>query len=188
MAEGSVGKFKRRQYFINRKFQAGFILKFLLVLVLGALVSVAVTMLTTQATLTSSFQDSKLVIEKTSLAILPSVVLTNIITTVFVGVIVIVITLLVSHKIAGPMFRFEKDLAEISQGNLQKHVHIRNGDQFGSVAKNLNEMVGNLNEKLSEVQCELERIAEAAAAQNLPQVFQDDLQACRRNIDSKFKL
>lgn len=188
MVDRQTAKHKRRQYFINRKFQAGFILKFCLVLILGAVLSVVVTMWTTQATLTSSFEGSKLVIEKTSLAILPSVILTNVITTLVVGVIAIVVTLLVSHKIAGPMFRFEKDLAEISGGNLQKHIHIRNGDQFGSVARNLNDMVLNLNEKVREVQSELDRLAEAATAQNLPQAFRDDLEECRRNIGSKFKL
>jgi methyl-accepting chemotaxis protein len=188
MAEHIPGKFKRRQYYINRKFQAGFILKFVLVLILGAILSVVVSMLTTQTTLTSSFEGSKLVIEKTSLAILPSVILTNVITTLVVGAVVIIITLLVSHKIAGPMFRFEKDLEEISQGNLQKQIHIRNGDQFGSVARNLNQMVEKLNEKLCEVRRELERIADEAAAQNLPQAFKDDLEKCRRNIDAQFKL
>jgi methyl-accepting chemotaxis protein len=102
--------------------------------------------------------------------------------------IVIVITLLVSHKIAGPMFRFEKDLEEISQGNLMKHIQTRQGDQFSSVAKNLNSMVENLNKKLSEVQGELDRIAEAAAKQDLPQAFRDDLEECRKNIKTKFKL
>ena len=188
MAEQIPGKYKRRQFFINRKFQTGFILKFVGVLILGAILSVAITMFTTQATLTSSFEDSKLVIEKTSLAILPSVIVTNVITTLVVGVFVIIITLLVSHKIAGPMFRFEKDIEEISQGNLQKRIHIRNGDQFGSVARNLNVMVANLNEKLSVVHRDLERIAEEAAAHNLPQTIQDDLEKCRRNIDTEFKL
>lgn len=188
MAKQGTKTFKRKQYFINKKFQAGFILKFIAVLIFGALLSVGVTMLTTQETLTSSFEGSKLVIEKTSLAILPSVVFTNIVTTLIIGIIVIVVTLLISHKIAGPMFRFEKDLEEISQGNLQKHIQTRQGDQFSSVAKNLNNMVGNLNEKLSEVQGDLKRLAEAAIAQDLPQDFRDDLDECRRNIDSQFKL
>lgn len=188
MAEQGTAKFKRRQYFIDRKFQTGFILKFFAVLILGAILSVGVTMLSTQATLTSSFEGSKLVIEKTSLAILPSVIMTNIITTLIVGGVVVLVTLLVSHKIAGPMFRFEKDLEEIAQGNLQKQIRTREGDQFGGVTRNLNEMVGNLNQKLSEVKREMDRLGEAAAAQDLPQAFRDDLEECRRNIDSKFKL
>jgi methyl-accepting chemotaxis protein len=181
-------KFKRRQYLINRKFQLIFIMKFLLVLVVGGVLSVATTMLTTQASLTSSFEGSRLVIEKTSMAILPSVILTNIITTLVVGVFVIIGTLLLSHKIAGPMFRFEQALGEIAQGDLQQNIKIRSGDQFTGVADNLNGMVTHLNATMTEVQLELERISKAAAAQNLPQAFIDDLASCRDTLDSKFKL
>jgi methyl-accepting chemotaxis protein len=181
-------KFKRRQYFIKRKFQAVFILKFLLVLVFGAILSVVITLMTTGETLTSSFEGSRLVIEKTSLAILPSVIFTNVITTTVIGILAVVVTLLVSHKIAGPMFRFEKDLEEISQGNLKKQIHIRANDQFGSVAENLNKMVESLNGKLCEIKQDLERVSEAASMQQLPQAFLDDLEECRKKIDSKFKL
>ncbi|MBL4901136.1 MAG: methyl-accepting chemotaxis protein [Desulfocapsa sp.] len=188
MAKEKTVKFKRRQYFINRKFQTGFILKFLLVLVFGAILSVIITMLTTGETLTSSFEGSRLVIEKTSLAILPSVIFTNMITTTVIGILAVVVTLLASHKIAGPMFRFERDLEEISQGDLKKHIHIRTSDQFGSVAESLNEMVESLNGRLCEIKQDLERVSEAASIQKLPQVFLDDLEECRRKIDSKFKL
>jgi methyl-accepting chemotaxis protein len=178
----------RKQYFINKKFQAGFILKFFIILIVGGVFSVAITMMTTQSTLTSSFNGSKLVIEKTSSAILPSVIITSIITILVVGIIVAVVTLFVSHKIAGPMFRLEEDLKEISQGNLQKHIKIRNGDQFGSVARNLNEMVVQFNDNLREVQEQLDHLAHKAAIENIPQDFRDDLNECRQMIDTKFKL
>lgn len=180
--------YKRRQYFINKRFQIRFIIKFTLVFVLGAVLSVLITMYTTQGTLTSSFEGAKLVIEKTSFAIMPSVIITNIITTTIVGVIALVVTLLVSHKIAGPMFRFEKDLEDIAAGNLRKKIHIRNGDQFASVAGNLNGMVNDLHTKISEVQEELHLLSKAASEHDLPKAFIDDLETCRKNIDIKFKL
>jgi methyl-accepting chemotaxis protein len=99
-----------------------------------------------------------------------------------------VVTLLVSHKIAGPMFRFKKGIEEISAGTLQKSIKIREGDQFGAVADNLNQMVATLNTRLREVQSELARLSAAAAEQNLPQAFVDDLEACRKRIDDKFRL
>jgi methyl-accepting chemotaxis protein len=179
---------KRRQYFIDRKFQSAFMFKFFLVLVIGALLTVVITMLMTRTTLTSSFDGARLVIEKTSLAILPSVVLTSIITTAVVGLVAIVVTLLVSHKIAGPMFRFNKDIEEIARGNLQKKIQIRDGDQFAEVADKLNEMVTSLNGRLREVQAELEQLSATASDLELPQDFVDDLEACRRGIDAKFRL
>ncbi|BCL61178.1 hypothetical protein DGMP_18710 [Desulfomarina profundi] len=179
---------KRRQYFINRQFQTRFILKFIVVLLFGAILSTIITIVSTQETLTSTFNGSRLVIEKTALAILPSVIVTNIITTAVVGIVALLLTLVISHKIAGPMFRFEKDLEDISQGDLRKEVRIRNGDQFTGVAQNLNEMVGSLNRRLSDVRLQLEKISENAAAQNVPQAFLDELEECRKSIDSNFKL
>lgn len=188
MTESENKPFRRRQYFINSRFQAGFILKFVAVLFLGGILSIMVTMLTTQSTLTSTFAGSRLVIEKTSMAILPSVIFTTILTILVVGVVVVIITLLVSHKIAGPMYRFEQDLEEISRGNLQKKVHIRNGDQFDSVARKLNEMVVGLNSRLRPLQEQLDKLTERAKEENFPRSFQDDLEECRRTIPSNFKL
>jgi methyl-accepting chemotaxis protein len=105
-----------------------------------------------------------------------------------VGVVVVIITLLVSHKIAGPMFRSKQHLEEISRGNLQKKVHIRNGDQFDSVARNLNEMVVALNSRLRFLQEQLDELTERAKGENLPRSFQDDLEECRRTIHSNFQL
>jgi methyl-accepting chemotaxis protein len=154
----------------------------------GSLLSIAITMFSTQETLTSTFDGSRLVIEKTSLAILPSVVFTNIITTIVVGCIIVVVTLFVSHKIAGPMLRFEKDLKEISQGNLQKTIRLRNEDQFQQMAQNLNDMVQGLNQRLSAVTSELQTISQAAVDQKLPQQFIDDLEECRKKIGESFQL
>lgn len=63
--------YKRRQYFIKKEFQVKFILKFCLLIVFGAIISTGLLFLFSQDTLTSSFQQSRLVIKSTGLAILP---------------------------------------------------------------------------------------------------------------------
>ena len=105
---------KRRQYYIKKDFQARFIVKFVIILVAGGILSVGLTFLNTQDTLTAVYANSKLTIQNTSLAIMPSVVFTMLITTLVLGLVVVAVTLLVSHKIAGPMFRFEKDIQRIA--------------------------------------------------------------------------
>ncbi|MFU8768124.1 MAG: hypothetical protein ACNA7H_00155, partial [Desulfotignum sp.] len=62
----------RRQYFIKKDFQTRFIARFILVLIIGGVISVGLTLLTTRGTLTTSFVDSRLVIQNTPLVILPS--------------------------------------------------------------------------------------------------------------------
>lgn len=180
--------YKRRQYFISKSFQTRFIVKFCLILVLGSLLSVFLVFFTTQNTLTSSFDGGRLAIESTALSIMPSVILTNIVTTAILVVVAMILTLLISHKIAGPMYRFEQDLKEIAQGDLQKNIHIREGDQFGSVATNLNHMVQSLKSLVQEVQSDLDELSDKAAKQELPDTFVKDIEACQFKITQRFKM
>ncbi|MBU0971753.1 MAG: hypothetical protein KKC20_13950 [Proteobacteria bacterium] len=125
---------KRKQRFINPGFQARFIVTFCLILILGGGITIALTLFNTQDTLTSSFTNSKLVIQNTSLAIMPSVIYTTLITTALIGLVVILVTLLVFHKIVGPIFRFEKDIERVTRGDLKSRITIRKGDQFQELA------------------------------------------------------
>ena len=118
----SQGKkpYTRSHYFIKKDFQTKFILKFCLLLLAGVIVSTGLLFLFSQDSLTSSFQNSRLVIKNTALAILPTVVYTGLITLALLAIATIIVTLFISHRIAGPMFRFEKELKEIGEGNLTK--------------------------------------------------------------------
>ena len=71
---------RRRDYFVKKGFQFRFILKFCLLVFIGVVISTGLLFLFSQDTLTSSFQQSRLVIKNTGLAILPYVVYTNLIT------------------------------------------------------------------------------------------------------------
>ena len=188
MTDSHKPNFKRRTYYIDKKFQARFVLIFLLVLVVGGGLSIALTMLSTQETLTSTYGGGGLAIEKTASAILPSVVLTTLVTTAIIGVVVLILTLLISHRIAGPMFRFEQDLKQIAKGDLQKKIHIRDGDQFAGMVENLNGMVESFNGKLLVVQNGLDGLAVKAREQHLSQTFIDDIEECRATLNSEFRL
>ena len=188
MEKSQAPVFKRRKFFINRSFQTRFIVKFLLILLLAGVVSIVLTLLTTKGTLTSSFVDSKLVIQKTSLAIMPSVIYTNIITTAVVGLVAIVVVLLVSHKIAGPMFRFDKDIVRVSKGDLKSKIHIRNGDQFEEIASSLNVMISSLNAKISSIRKTVDDLADAAEKQDAAKELTQEIKNIQDKIDSSFTL
>lgn len=179
---------KRRQYFIDKSFQAKFMLKFCLLILVGGALSVALTMMISQDTLTSSYNGSKLVIEKTSSAIMPSVIIATIVTTVVISIIAIIVMVFVSHKIAGPMYRFENDLKIIAEGDLKKEIRLRDGDQFSGVVGSLNNMVGSLNDKVSEVCDDLDDLIIQAKEQDLPEPFINRLIECREKINDRFKI
>ena len=153
---------RRRHYFIKKDFQVRFILKFCLLLLAGIIVSTALLFLFSQDTLTSSFNNSKLVIEKTAFAIMPSVIYTNLITLGLILIASIAVTLFVSHKLAGPMYRIETDLEIIGKGDLTKIVRIRKKDQLESLVVSINNMTQSLHDKMAEVQTDIENLCSVA--------------------------
>lgn len=176
---------QRRQLYINRDFQTRFILKFCLILILGGAISIGLTLFSTQETLTSSFINSKLLIQNTSLAIMPSVIYTTLISTLVIGLIVIMVTLLASHKIAGPMFRFERDIDRISTGDLKSRIDIRTDDQFQAIATSLNKMIDSLNAKFSDIKRDANALAEN---QDLPESCRLEILRFNEKINTHFKL
>lgn len=183
--EKQPAKIVRRQYFIKKDFQTRFIVRFILVLIVGGIISVGLTLMTTRGTLTTSYVDARLVIQDTPLAILPSVIWTTLITIVVVGIIAAIVMLLFSHKIAGPMFRFEKDIERIAGGDLKSHIHLRKGDQFQEMVTTLNTMIDSLNSKVSEI-----RQAAAGQVENpdLPEACRAEFDKLNRKITSRFRL
>ena len=176
---------KRRQVYIKKNFQTKFILKFILVLILGGAISIGLTLLNTKGTLTSSFSNSKLVIENTSIAIMPQVIFTTLITTGIVGILVTLVTLLVSHKIAGPIVRFEKDIDRVAKGDLKTRINIRKGDQFQEIAESLNIMIYDLNKDVSAIKEEVFKLTEN---NDLPEETQKTIANLNQLIETSFKL
>jgi len=179
--------YKRKHYFIKKEFQFKFILKFCLLILAGVIISTSLLFLFSQGTLTSSFHQSRLVIKNTAVAILPAVIYTNLITLGLISLAAIVVTLFVSHKIAGPLFRFEKDIKEIGQGDLTKKIGLRKKDQITDMADSLNKMTASLNEKVLDIRTGVEHLVKSAAKQNAPQGLIEELNRLNQKIKSNFK-
>ena len=180
--------YKRRQYFIKKQYQTRFILKFCLILVFGAIVSSSLLILFSQDTLTSSYSNSRLMVENTARAILPAVVLTNLITLVLISVAAIGVVLLISHKIAGPLFRFEKELNAIGEGDLTIRVALRKKDQLVGMAESLNAMTAKLQRNLGALKNELEGCLASINGQSSNDALGKNLQQILERLNSDFKL
>jgi len=180
--------YKRRHYFIKKEFQFKFILKFFILILCGVLISSGLLFLFTRGTLTSSFQHSRLVVTNTTSAILPAVIYTNLITLGLITLASIAVILFISHKIAGPLFRFEKELKKIGEGDLTKSIKLRKNDQITDMADSLNQMVASLHEKILFIQTEVENILESASKQDVTRDFIEELKRLQQKIGDKFKM
>ena len=179
---------KRRRYFINKEFQLKFIVRFCLLILIGVIISTGLLFLFTHGTLTSSFRDSRLVIESTASAIAPAVIYTNLITLGLISLAALAVTLIVSHKIAGPVYRFEKEMREIGGGDLTKKVKLREKDQLKGMVESLNNMIASLKGKVLAIQSDVGDLITLASKENAPTGVIEELNRLQNKIGIHFKV
>lgn len=143
--------YKRKNYFINKVFQSEFILKFCGLVVIGSTVFGIILYLFSKHTLTTSFENSRLVIKSTADYLFPGLLFGGLIVSIFTALAASVVVILMTHRIAGPMYRFEKYINEIGSGRLYSDLKIRKKDQFQNMSTSLNKMTQDLKLGLVEV-------------------------------------
>ncbi len=135
---------KRKNYFIDKKFQSNFILKFcILVAVTGVVIMVILYALTQRAS-TVSFVNSRVVVQSTADFLFPVLIQTFIVSTIIVSLATIVVTLFLSHRIAGPAYRFKKILSSLGEGDFSLNCRIRHNDSLQDMASAFNGMLAGV--------------------------------------------
>jgi len=142
---------RRKNYFIKRKFQTKFIIKFCVLVIIGSMMSGAIIYGMSKSTVTTTFDKGRLMIKSTADFILPAVMLSSAVVISVVGFTAVVMILFTSHKIAGPIYRLETDAREVANGNLKIKFKLRQGDQIKALAESLNVMVEKLRSDMGEL-------------------------------------
>jgi len=156
-----MAKRKRRVYFIDRKFQVQFIMKFCLLVIIGSLVTVSLLYIAGSRTTTVSFENTEAVVKSTADFIIPILIQTIIIVMVITGIFTIMLTLFISHKIAGPLFRLEKEFKSMADGDISADFKLRGDDQPQNIAASLNDMKARLRFYLNTLQISIGEMEKA---------------------------
>lgn len=143
--------YKRKQHLINKKFQIFFIIKFCGLLFVSAIFTIYVLFILSSSSTTVYFGNSRILIKNTAVYIMPLLIKTSIIVSITFGAIAVILFLLSSHKIAGPLFRLKREIEKISDGEIPKDFYIREKDQFQEVARSFDVMVKNLHLIISDL-------------------------------------
>ncbi len=155
---------KRRKYFIDKKFQTKFIMKFCSLAVLSGLLTIWILYFFAMRSTTVAFVNSRVVVTTTADFILPVIIQTVAIVLIIVGIATIVLALLVSFRIAGPLYRLKKHTEAIAKGDLSARFKIRHLDQLQDVATAFDYMVVTLRDDIKEIADNLHMVKEKAAA------------------------
>ncbi len=156
--------FKRRIVYIHKPFQRSFILKSCAIALAAMLLASLLLYSLSKDTMTATYRYHHLSLNETADAILPALVVTNIMVLLVFVVATIFLTLYVSHKIGGPLYRFGKSLESIGGGNLNLYMKLRPQDQLKDFADQMNQMTENLNKKIRRIREEVTELTNKTKA------------------------
>lgn len=144
-------KYRRKNYFINKWFQAEFILKFCGLVAFGCVIFGVVLYIFSSKTLTTSFENSRLVVKSTADYLLPGILFGGVVVGLLTAAATAIVVILMTHRVVGPMYRFEKYAEKVGSGNLCSDLKIRKKDQFQNLVTVFNKMTDNLRVGLLKV-------------------------------------
>lgn len=137
----------RRNYFIDKEFQTKFILKFCLIVVLSSLVLSFFIIFLSRGSTTVTIENARVMVKGSADFIFPIMLQTLLIATVFSAAAVSVLTLFISHRISGPLYRMKREIDILKSGDLTPSFKIRENDQLQHLASALSELSGSLRDK-----------------------------------------
>ena len=177
---------RRRNYYIKKEFQRNFILKFCLLVLVGSAISGAIIYLLSKSTVTTSFENLRLVIKSTADYILPAVLSSSIVVIAIIGAATVFVTLFTSHKIAGPLYRIEKDIREVASGNLSQEFNLRQGDEIRPIAEILSTMVRFLRGEVNSLKKAITELEMLSVEKGASQEIREKIKTLKSEI-YKFK-
>ena len=143
---------RRRQVYIPGSFQRRFVLQFCAIVLFGCLFFGAILYFYSRRTLTTAFVHSRLHVMSTADFLLPALAFTTVIVTVVVAIAAALRVLLLSHRVAGPLYRLEKAIQAIGRGDLSFRVRLREGDELKGFAESMDGAVVGLRQQLQQMQ------------------------------------
>lgn len=142
-----MAKIKRRNYFIDKSFQAKFIFKFCLIVVIASLLLTALLFYFSQDSTTVAIENTRVTVKSTADFMLPVFIQTVAIVFAAAALTVLLLSLFVSHKIAGPLYRIRKEIDALGKGDFSRNFNLRRKDQLKDLATSLNQMCNSLKNR-----------------------------------------
>jgi len=128
---------RRKIKLINRDFQVGLMLKFILANAAILTIFGAVLFLFLRGEVESNLHSAHASYKTVAAMLFPIVLTLGLLVLAILSVAIIFFILNASHRIAGPMYRFNQALGEMGGRNLKAMTRIREDDQLGEISSSL---------------------------------------------------
>ena len=145
-----AGSYKRKtkNFFIKKDLQGKMILAVFLSVVVGCLLFILLLGIFSADTMTISYSNNDIQVGNTPWMLLKSAVAANWIFLVIGGTCLVLAAIVRTHRIAGPLFRFEKALTLMNEGDLTDTIYLRGKDEGKELADKINQFNLQLSDRL----------------------------------------
>ncbi len=116
----------------------------------GVLLPLAVLWAIASSFVNDSYVETLTSINRMQMMLVGVTVLSGLLQVVLVGCVVGVLALLASHKIVGPLVRFEQSVRSLGRGNLRQTISFRRGDQDQHLPLVYRELVARLRGRIEQ--------------------------------------
>lgn len=152
---------RRRNYFIKKDLQGKYMFSFFVFVIAGSIIFTLIFSLLSSDTLTIVYENYNLKIGKTPLMLLKEILSAHWIFIIVGGLAVLILSMFLTHRFAGPIFRFERSIDEITNGNLNFQIKLREKDEGKELANKINQMILMFSDNLKEMKKISEEIRNA---------------------------
>jgi methyl-accepting chemotaxis protein len=151
--------YKRRNYFINKEFQGKHIFNAFLLVAFGSILFALIFSFFSSNTLSIVYDNYHLKLGTTPGILLNKILSSQWLFIVLGGIIITIITLFSTHRVAGPFFRFEKTLDNMTAKNFSGRITLRPKDAGKELALKINLFNEMLSSDLNRLMHHAEQIA-----------------------------
>ncbi|MFC1552560.1 hypothetical protein ACFL6P_08365 [Candidatus Latescibacterota bacterium] len=146
MNKATIGQ--RRWYFIKSTFNLRLLFVFLIIMVIGLCALGFLLYFMSSSELDVKLFEAHSRIMSSWEILSPTIFLTIVTAFILIFIITLIMMLAVSHKLAGPLFKFEMVAEQIGKGNFRTNVRLRKKDKVIHLQNALENMLYNLNGKI----------------------------------------
>ena len=131
---------RRHTILINKNFQFKLILKFLVVNIIIMILFSIFLYIFLNSEVNTNLQSAHVAYKNIKDMLFPIILTLSVLNTIISSILISIFVLYTSHKIAGPLYRFNEALKSILNRNLHPITSIREGDQLYECSSNLKQV------------------------------------------------
>lgn len=144
MNQSPQQQFKRRTIFIKKNLQ----LRYMMLIILSVLCGLAIMTFELTATLDELFDAYPVLVQPIYDEFIPIAASFFYKIAIYL-LFVVLISAILSHKMAGPVYRFEQTCKAIAKGDFSQRVHLRQGDQLIELQDEFNKMMDRVEAEIN---------------------------------------